>query len=251
MNASFTVEQITGRLVTAPPVYDPGGSVCLVAELPTAYDAAALHALEQAAQERNAVLMVVPCPVNAAREMSLRAAGYAPSSTWYRGNIGQAAQHLVPEPMLIRAAITADVPRLLEIGEKKRRLYERFSPVFWRAAKTPRGEFAPYVTRQINAPENIALVAEARGRITGYCIAQTAKEPGGAYLDDFTVEEQADWPTAGAALLTAAAQRAIKRDFSSFVIVCGEADAPKRAAIESRSFSRYQNWWVKPLAEGV
>ena len=153
----------------------------------------------------------------------------------------------VADSRAIRVATPNDVPRLLEIGEKKRRLYETFSPIFWRVSATPRTEFALYMTQLVEAADNIALVAEVSGYVTGYCIVQKAKEPGGAYLDDFTVENQEEWASDGVALLSHAARRASERELTSFVIVCGHADAPKRAALESLGFSRYQNWWVQPL----
>jgi hypothetical protein len=72
----------TGAIVPAPPVYDPGGPVCSVADWDGT--AAALASVEAWARRRGAVLAVVPLPADDARETVLRDAGYDDPSEWYR-----------------------------------------------------------------------------------------------------------------------------------------------------------------------
>jgi hypothetical protein len=73
----------TGQLVTAPPVYDPGGPVCSV----TSWDgtAGALDAVEAWAAAQGAVLAVVAVAADAVdRQEALDAARYTATSEWYR-----------------------------------------------------------------------------------------------------------------------------------------------------------------------
>jgi hypothetical protein len=69
-------------LVTAPPVYDPGGLVFQA-------DRAAAHAdpdvIQRAATELGAVLAVVPAPPGTAAAAELRRAGWSVASDWYAG----------------------------------------------------------------------------------------------------------------------------------------------------------------------
>jgi hypothetical protein len=73
----------TGLVVTAPPVYDPGGPVCQV----TSWDGTAetLRSVGAWAAAEGAVLAIVPVEADAPglREV-LRTAGYTVASEWYR-----------------------------------------------------------------------------------------------------------------------------------------------------------------------
>lgn len=71
-----------GRLLTAPPVYDPGGPVCQA----RAWDGsrAALEGLERWARSQGAVLVVVPVGAgDGNRQEVLRDVGYHVASDWY------------------------------------------------------------------------------------------------------------------------------------------------------------------------
>lgn len=72
-----------GRLVPAPPVYNPGGPVLLVADVETA---AALAAIEAEAAERGATVAVVPQrPDDLMRELLLVEAGYLRTTDFLEG----------------------------------------------------------------------------------------------------------------------------------------------------------------------
>jgi GNAT superfamily N-acetyltransferase len=81
---------ITGQLVTAPPVYDPGGQVCLVddfvvrdAERWLELGAALFRRLEHAAREAGAVLTVTVCGAADEKKLELVAAvGATPTTYW-------------------------------------------------------------------------------------------------------------------------------------------------------------------------
>lgn len=87
---------IIGTLTTAPPVYNPGGPVCMVDDfavaLPEEWQAvgsALLAAMAQEAQTRGAVLMVVVCAQrDQAKRALLQEAGCAVASEWHVRSLG-------------------------------------------------------------------------------------------------------------------------------------------------------------------
>lgn len=250
---TYTVGDLTIHLGPAPPVYAPSGPVAICFNMASGEKAAAdLVEAEAETTRRGGVLMVVQCPTAETEiEAHLGARGYTYASSWYYGppvspeipsEVGQPANGLT-----LREAVAADVPRILEIGEVKREQYETFSPIFWKKAPTPRQEFAPYVTGQVESERNIALVAEQGGIMSGYLIAQCGNLAEG-YVDDYAVADPAvDWPNTGTALMAEAGRRAAERGVASIVIVSGHADTPKRAALESLGFTLTKNWLALPL----
>ncbi|HJY80147.1 MAG TPA: GNAT family N-acetyltransferase [Candidatus Binatia bacterium] len=82
---------IIGAVTTAPPVYNPGGPVCIVDDFtvanPTEWDsigAALLAAVEQEAKARGAVMSVVVCAQrDQAKRNLLREAGLTVASEWH------------------------------------------------------------------------------------------------------------------------------------------------------------------------
>jgi GNAT superfamily N-acetyltransferase len=80
-----------GALTTAPPVYNPGGAVCMVDDFavapPEEWQAvgrALLAAMAQEAQARGAILMVVVCARHdQAKRALLQEAGCAVASEWH------------------------------------------------------------------------------------------------------------------------------------------------------------------------
>lgn len=247
--ASFEVAGITVHLNTAPPVYAPGGPVAFTPGLPDGVTLQELTAVERAATEQGAVLLVVQCPVvEEEKEALLLGQGYNFASSWYFGPLGsQSAAGHPDSNAILRTATATDVPRILEIGELKREQYEGFSPIFWKKAPTPRQEFAPYLTSQVESEQNVALVAEVDGEIRGYCIAQCRNLAEG-YVDDYAIADPStDWPTIGSLLLAEASQRAAAKGVATFAIVTGHADTPKRAVAESLGFALRKNWLVNPL----
>jgi GNAT superfamily N-acetyltransferase len=91
-----------GRLVPAPPVYEPGGPTCLIDDFAVADPAlwasvgvGLLHAVRVAAREMGAVQLVV---VTAARDTAKRAlldsAGLARTSEWWTGPVDAPGREL-------------------------------------------------------------------------------------------------------------------------------------------------------------
>jgi hypothetical protein len=252
---TFAIGDISVRLLTAPPVYAPGGQVAFVERMPAGANGDLLARMEFEAHQRGAVLMVVPCDSEHREHQALLAGrDYTFASSWYVGSTEnkENTQNNSEQSLArgdVRAATVRDVPRLLEIGEQKRLLYERFSPIFWKVAPTPREEFAPYVTGQIQNERNVALVREREGQMVGYIIAQAPSSPGGdGYVDDYAVAgSEGDWQTVGAALLVEAGRQAASRGIKAFMVVTAHADTPKRAVLESLGFTLQKIWHVRPL----
>jgi GNAT superfamily N-acetyltransferase len=82
---------IIGTLLSAPPVYDPGGLVCLVDDFATrdpagwaSFGAALLNDVTAAAKRRGAVLAAVICGhLDQPKRAMLANAGYAVASEWH------------------------------------------------------------------------------------------------------------------------------------------------------------------------
>lgn len=79
------------RITPAPPVYAPGGPVCLIDDFCVADDGswrtvggALVDAIESTAREQDAVLTVVVCPsAGGAKRDFLAARGFTPTSEWH------------------------------------------------------------------------------------------------------------------------------------------------------------------------
>ena len=87
---------IIGAITIAPPVYNPGGPVCIVDDFAVAkpqdwvtVGAALLAAVEREAKVRGAVLSVVVCPQrDEAKRAMLQKAGAAVASEWHVKPLG-------------------------------------------------------------------------------------------------------------------------------------------------------------------
>ena len=241
---SFALSHGTNTLraivLSAPPVYDPGGPVCFIEDW--GGDTALLAEAEQTAAAKGAVLTRVICPhSDTARAASLTQHGYSVASEWYTAPLPLAG---TPTPHgSIRPLTAADVPRVLELGEQKRREYQAYSPVFWRMSSLPRETFGPYLQSQIADTQNVALAHEHDGKIDGFVLMNAR---GG--IDDYTVAAPELWPTVGADLLRAAGAAAHKKGIGSLLVVCGAGDLPKRTMLTAQGLTHTTDWYVMPLA---
>lgn len=243
INNSFTLTHGTNTLraviLSAPPVYDPGGPVCFVEDW--SGDTALLAEAEQTAAARGAVLTRVICSHSeTAHAASLVLHGYSVASEWYAASVPLMG---MPTPYGIRPLTDADVLRVLELGEQKRREYQAYSPVFWRMSSQPRETFRPYTESQIENPQVVTLAYEQSGKIKGFVLMNAR---GG--IDDFTVAKPELWPTVGAELLLAAGDAAHNRGIKSLLVVCGAGDIPKRTMLAAQGLTLATDWYVKPLS---
>ena len=243
MPATFMLSHGTNTLrailVQAPPVYDPGGPVCFVEDWQG--NESLLANAEQEAAKRGAVVMRVICAhddISQAKILTGR--GYAVASEWYT-----ALLPLADRPMIsgtTRPLTAGDVPRVLELGEQKRREYEAYSPIFWRISPLPRETFAPYMQSQISDAQNVALAHEQDGKVDGYALANIR-----GCIDDYAVAAPGLWPTVGANLLLAAGDAAQQRGIKSLLVVCGAGDIPKRTMLAAQGLTLVTDWYVKAI----
>lgn len=225
-------------LLHAPPVYDPGGPVCFVEEW--SGDESLLADAEKEAGERGAVVVRVICAHDdSSRAGLLTRRGYAVASEWYTAPLPLAG---LPSPEGIRPLTAADVPRVLELGEQKRRQYATYSPVFWRVSPLPRETFALFMQGQVGDAQNVALAHEQAGRVDGFVLTN-----GRGTIDDFAVSAPELWPTLGADLLLAAGAAAQGRGIKSLLVVCGHGDKPERAMLAAKGLALATDWYVKPI----
>ena len=229
---------LRATLVQAPPVYAPGGPVCFAEDWTG--DEILLADAEREAAVRGAVVVRVICPRgDADRAKTLTRHGYSVASEWYTAplplaNRAQAAH--------IRPLTAADVPRVLELGEQKRREYQAYSPVFWRVSRTPRETFAPYLQGQIEDAQNVAMAHEQDDKVDGFVLVNAR-----GTIDDYAVAAPDLWPTVGADLLHAAGDAARRHGLTSLLVICGAGDIPKRTMLAAQGLTLATDWYVKPL----
>jgi len=236
--SSRGTETIRAVLLSAPPVYDPGGPVCFIEDWQS--DEVLLTEAEQAATAKGAVLTRVICShTDNDRAAALTHRGYAVASEWYTAALPLPQRALAHT---IRPLTATDVPRLLELGEEKRRQYEAYSPVFWRMSALPRETFGPYLQAQIENPHVVALAHEEGGTVDGFVLANAQ-----GYIDDFMVAAPELWPKVGTDLLLAAGAAAHGQGISSLLVVCGRGDRPMQTMLAAQGLTLTTDWYVRPL----
>ena len=156
--------------------------------------------------------------------------------------------------MNVRRAVEDDTPRMLELAEERRRLYETYQPSFWRPSPNARTAQAAYFKTLISNSRNaIVLVGEDAGVLRGFIIANLIEAPpvyapGGrtCVIDDFAVAE-GDWNKAGRDLLNEALFLAREAGAVHGVVVCGHLDEAKRNFLLGAGLSITSEWFVKNL----
>jgi hypothetical protein len=155
----------------------------------------------------------------------------------------------------IRGAKSADVERIAELADLKRREYEPFAPTFCRPAANAMDVHRPWIAGLVGDPEVGTFVHESSdGGVDGFVIvtngpAPPVYDPGGAtsLIDDFSVASPDLWETTGAALLDAARGWAGNRGAAQLVVVSGPHDAPKRALLQDAGLYVASEWFTAPL----
>lgn len=157
-------------------------------------------------------------------------------------------------PDSIRPARPADLARMVDLSEQKRREYQGYQPRFWRKAADSRERQLPFFERQLASDRVIALVCEQQGVITGFLIATLAEappvyDPGGltCLVDDFVVAEPVLWASAGTALLAEASRQAKARGAVQTVVVCGHQDEPKRRMLVAAGHVIASEWYIQEI----
>lgn len=79
--------------------------------------------------------------------------------------------------------------------------------------------------------------------------APSVYDPGGVtcFVDDFAVADPTDWLTVGVDLLHAVCRTAQEQGAAQIVVVAGQLDEAKRAALAVGGLSVASEWWVGEL----
>jgi hypothetical protein len=124
--------------------------------------------------------------------------------------------------------------------ERRRQVYAGYSPVFWRPRPGVTGLHGRFLSRQIAAPECMALRGDH-----GFIITQ--QRPGQGFVDDFAVDQDGSWDCDGAGLLLAAWQRLSAAGCGSMRVVTANADTAKSGMLRSLSLRLAEQWHVREL----
>lgn len=156
--------------------------------------------------------------------------------------------------VFIRAADSDDLDGMLALSDARRRQYESYQPIFWRPASDAAEQQRPYLAALIADDSVICRVAVTDDRLAGFVVgrlldAPPVYDPGGltCSLDDFTVADSELWGSVGVDLLHEVQREAAGRGAVQLVVVCGHADAEKRAALDSCGLTIASEWWVTGL----
>lgn len=141
-----------------------------------------------------------------------------------------APQPLVPE----------DLAWVAELMERRRQLYEAYSPVFWKPARGVTTMHAGFLATKLESEGTVALRTEA-----GFIVAERRGVE--AFVDDFAVEHDELWLTEGLALLLAAWEALEAGGAEAARVVSAAGDRRKVQMLTNASLRLDQQWWVKPV----
>lgn len=133
----------------------------------------------------------------------------------------------------------ADFEWVAQLMARRRERYAEYSPVFWRPARGATDNHARFLRFSATRPGTLAL-RSTHGFILG------SPQEGRFLVDDFAVEQDAQWATEGRALLLAAWQRA-RTQTKVLRVVTARRDAPKRLMLTQLGLTPHARWWVKAL----
>lgn len=139
------------------------------------------------------------------------------------------AQPILPE----------DLAWAADLMERRRQVYEAYSPVFWKPARGVTKVHAGFLATQLARDGVAAFRTEA-----GFIIAERRGVE--AFVDDFAVEHDDLWLTEGLALLLAAWE-ALAGGAQAARVATAAADRPKVQMLTNASLRLDQQWWVKAV----
>ncbi|MGH7862389.1 MAG: hypothetical protein ACREOS_09140 [Candidatus Dormibacteraceae bacterium] len=250
---------IVANLVSAPPVYQPGGPVALIDDFAvrapsdwTAVGRLLLQAATAEAREKGAVVTAVVAGQHAdGKRRLLSRAGYSPASEWHLIGLDLASGEARDDQ--IRPADLADLPAIVELADQRRSTYQTFQPIFWRNAPDARERQRPFLERIVRTGSAIGLVHARQGQVDGFVIGSLIPSPAvfgseraTCLIDDFHVSVPDSWRDVGRALLQSANREARNRGAAQTAVICGRLDRPKRDTLEAAGLVVSSEWWLKP-----
>lgn len=224
------------RLVTAPPVYDPGGKVAFIGELAAEN---CLATLLNDATKQGAVLMVAGAKPGSPQEVELADTGFTIASEWYRSPLPLPS---LSSALALRPLRRKDLPEVATMAQTRRLQYAQYQPLFWRVHPNAVENHTAFLQTQLARADACALAyVDAEDKLAGYIFVDQRG------VDDFGVHESALWKTVGESLLHGAATWMEAHGASEVTVVCGHKDTPKRTMLQAGGLHCHDCWWTLPL----
>jgi hypothetical protein len=142
--------------------------------------------------------------------------------------------------MTVRDLLAEDCGWAAQLMERRRQVYARYSPVFWRPARGATEGHASFLVGKVSRGGAVALRADR-----GFLIGDLRGTEG--VIDDFAVEADDDWADDGVALLCSAWPALAGGGAERLRVVTAAADEPKVAMLRALSLEPAEQWWVKPV----
>ncbi len=127
-----------------------------------------------------------------------------------------------------------------DVMERRRTVYEGFSPVFWKPASGVRDMHAGFLRAQVDGGGAVGLRTRS-----GFVLAAIR---GDRYeVDDFAVEPDHRWSTDGPRLLRSVVEHGPLGRPAHIRVVTARQDVAKRTMLQDLGLEVASRWWVKPL----
>jgi hypothetical protein len=160
--------------------------------------------------------------------------------------------------VVLTEATLDDVADIAALAAARREAYEAAQPKFWRRAADAVEKHVPWLRVQVEDTDVVSLVVRSAETLDGYVFASVVGappvyDPGGptGVVDDFAVADPSLWSTVGQDLLAEVRRRLLARGVTQVVVVCGQHDEAKRAALRAAGLTVASEWFVGPLTEGA
>lgn len=127
-----------------------------------------------------------------------------------------------------------------ELMARRRAVYERFSPRFWKPADGALDVHAAFVRAQVEAGTAVGVRSDA-----GFVLAVVRDDR--YEVDDFAVEPDDAWSAEGRLLLESVAELGPPARPTRIRVVTARQDEPKRRILTELGLTVVARWWVKPL----
>lgn len=151
----------------------------------------------------------------------------------------------------IRSARTDDIKYLVALSYKKRIVYEKVQPVFWKHAALAEEVQEKWFLDLLDNPNAVFAVAEVQHTIIGFAIGQIIKapdvyQPGGLTLmiDDFCVEDTCDWNRIGKKIIEHLKERVKDKGVTQTLVVSGSHDEQKSEFLKKLGFVSVSQWYL-------
>ena len=128
--------------------------------------------------------------------------------------------------------------------ERRRAVYERFAPVFWKPAENAAVPHAAFLRSQVESGSAVGLRSEV-----GFVVAAVRADH--YDVDDFAVEPETEWSTQGRQLLQSVPEFGPLDQPARARVVTACQDLPKRRMLEALGLRPATRWWVKELRPAI